>query len=85
MHNSDIIGLTSKVSVIEDEQLTAQSPTVRGARVVIRLIDGKEYKNCVLYSKGEPENPISYEGILAKTHLLTGDYCNSFFDEIIYE
>lgn len=85
LHNSDIIGLTSKVSVIEDEQLTAQSPTVRGARVVIRLIDGKEYKNCVLYPKGEPENPISYEGILAKTHLLTGDYCNSFFDEIIYE
>lgn len=85
LHNSDIIGLTNKVSVIEDEQLTAQSPAVRGARVVIRLKDGKEYENCVLYPKGEPENPISYEGILAKTRLIMGDYCNSFFDEIIYE
>lgn len=85
LHNTNIIGLTNKVSVIEDEQLTAQSPAVRGARVVIRLKDGKEYENCVLYPKGEPENPISYEGILAKTRLLMGDYCNSFFYEIIYE
>ena len=85
LHNTNIIGLTNKVSVIEDKQFTAQSPAVRGARVVIRLKDGKEYENCVLYPKGEPENAISYDEILTKTHLLMGDYCNSFFDEIIYE
>ena len=85
LHNSDIIGLTSKVSVIEDEQLTAQSPAVRGARVVICLKGGEQYENCVLYPKGEPENPISYEEILVKTRQLMENYSNSFFDEIVYE
>lgn len=75
LHNSDIIGLTSKVSVIEDEQLTAQSPAVRGARVVIRLKNGKEYENRVLYPKGEPENPMSYDVIQNKTIALA-DGCN---------
>lgn len=85
LHNSDIIGLTSKVSVIEDEQLTAQSPAVRGARVVICLKGGEQYENCVLYPKGEPENPISYEEILVKTRQLMENYSNSLFDEIVYE
>ena len=80
LHNSDIIGLTSKVSVIEDDQFTAQSPAVRGARVVIRLKDGKEYEDCVLYPKGEPENPISYEEILQKTNSLVNKSINGIID-----
>lgn len=85
LHNPDIIELTRKVCVVEDEQFTAKSPSVRGARVVIRLKDKKEYDYCVLYPKGEPENPISYEEILMKTRQLVGDYQNSFLEGIIYE
>lgn len=75
LRDPDIIGLTRKVSVMEDEQLTAQSPSVRGARVIVRLKNGEEYAKEVLYPKGEPENPISIEEIRLKAaSLLRG--CN---------
>lgn len=73
-----ILGLTQKVSVIEDAQLTAQSPAMRGARVVICLEDGNAYEHTVLYPKGEPENPISYEEIKQKTVDLLQDYNNGY-------
>ena len=56
-----IKNLTRKVSVIEDEYLSSQSPAIRGARVVIYMKDGKEYEASCLYPKGEPENPLSQD------------------------
>ena len=53
--------LTRKVRVIEDENLTAQSPAVRGAKVTIYLKDGNEYENTCLYPKGEPEHPLTQD------------------------
>ena len=61
-----IKNLTRKVSVIEDEKLTAQSPAVRGARVTIYLKDGNEYEATCLYPKGEPENPLTLEELESK-------------------
>lgn len=78
-----IIGLTHKVSVIEDEQLTAQSPAVRGARVVICMKNGKMYENCILYPKGEPENPISFEEIEEKTRQLAGLFHERYYDFLL--
>ena len=71
LKDSAILELTAKVSVMEDERLTAQSPAIRGARVVVSLKNGGMYKKEVLYPKGEPENPISYEEIQKKTENLT--------------
>lgn len=51
--------LTQKVSVIEDENLTSQSPAVRGAIVTIYLKDGSIYEAPCLYPKGEPEHPLT--------------------------
>lgn len=61
-----IKNLTRKVSVIEDENLTAQSPAVRGAKVTVFLKDGKEYEATCLYPKGEPENSLTQEELVAK-------------------
>ena len=83
LHDSDIIGLMSKVNVIEDEQLTAQSPTVRGARVVIRLKDGKELEDTVLYPKGEPENLIDFEELKQKASHLLQNNTNSFMSMLL--
>lgn len=83
LNDPDIIGLTRKVSVMEDEQLTAQSPAVRGARVIVRLKSGEEYAKEVLYPKGEPENPIRYKEIKEKTINLLQDYKNSYLEKII--
>lgn len=61
-----IKNLTRKVSVIEDENLTAQSPAIRGARVTLYLKNGKEYEAPCFYPKGEPEHPLTQEELEGK-------------------
>jgi len=82
-----IKNLTRKVCVIEDENLTAQSPAVRGARVTIYLKDGKEYEAPCLYPKGEPENPLSQEELDSKFRGLAmyGGLSSAECDEVISE
>lgn len=66
LNDNWIKNLTRRVSVIEDEDLTAQSPAVRGAKVTIYMKDGKEYEASCLYPKGEPENPLTQEELESK-------------------
>lgn len=83
-----IKNLTRKVRVIEDDNLTAQSPTVRGAKVTIYMKDGKEYEAPCLYPKGEPENPLSRQELedkfrgLAMYGGLTSQECDEVINEI---
>lgn len=79
--------LTHKVSVIEDEVLTAQSPAVRGARITIYLKNGEEYEASCLYPKGEPENPLTQEELEDKFRGLAiyGGMTSSECDDIISE
>ena len=83
-----IKNLTRKVSVIEDENLTAQSPAVRGARVTIYLKDGNIYEAPCLYPKGEPEHPLTQEELeekfrgLALYGGLTLKECDEMIEEI---
>jgi 2-methylcitrate dehydratase PrpD len=80
--------LTHKVSVIEDENLTAQSPAVRGARVTIYLKDENIYEAPCLYPKGEPEHPLTQEELeekfrgLAMYGGLTQKECDEVIEEI---
>ena len=79
--------LTRKVSVIEDENFTAQSPAVRGARVTIYLKDGNIYEAPCLYPKGEPEHPLTKEELEEKFRGLAmyGGMTNAECDEVIEE
>ena len=83
-----IKNLTRKVSVIEDEDLTAQSPAVRGARVTVYMKDGNEHEATCLYPKGEPENPLTQEELedkfrgLAMYGGLTSGECDEVISEI---
>ena len=80
--------LTQKVSVIEDENLTSQSPAVRGAIVTIYLKDGSIYEAPCLYPKGEPEHPLTLMELeekfrgLAMYGGLTKVECDVVIDEI---
>ena len=74
---------SKKVIVLEDSWFSAQSPLIRGAFVQIFTNDGKKYEKNVLYSKGEPENPISYEEIAQKTEILLQSYNNVFINSIL--
>lgn len=82
-----IKNLTRKVSVIEDDNLTAQSPAVRGAKVTIYMKDGNEYEASCLYPKGEPENPLTQEELENKFQGLAvyGGLTSQECDEIITE
>ena len=53
--------LTRRVTVIEDEELTQQSPSIRGARITLYLKDGGVFETSCLYPKGEPEHPLTKE------------------------
>ena len=83
-----IKNLTRKVSVIEDDNLTAQSPAVRGARVTIYLKNGEGYEAPCLYPKGEPENPLSQQELedkflgLAMYGGLTKEECDEVISEV---
>ena len=82
-----IKNLTHKVSVIEDDNLTAQSPAVRGARVAIYMKDGNKYEATCLYPKGEPENPLSRQELEDKFRGLAmyGGLSSGECDEVISE
>ena len=83
----NIILITRKVKVIEDENLTAQSPAVRGAKVTIYLKGGNVHENTCLYPKGEPEHPLSQEELEDKFRGLAmyGGLTNVECDEVIKE
>ena len=79
-----ILALSGKISVIEDAYFTAQSPAVRGARVVIRMNGGDMLEKTVLYPKGEPENPVNFWEIRQKALGLMGDYtANGYTEQIL--
>lgn len=79
--------ITRKVRVIEDENLTAQSPVVRGAKVTIYLKDGNVYEAPCLYPKGEPEHPLTKEELEGKFRGLAiyGGLSQGECDEVINE
>lgn len=79
--------LTRKVCVIEDENLTAQSPAIRGAKVTIYLKNGEVYEAPCLYPKGEPENPLTQEELESKFRGLAmyGGLSTEECDEVVSE
>lgn len=83
-----IKNLTQKVEVVEDENLTEQSPAVRGAKVTIYLKDGGVFEALCLYPKGEPENPLTQEELdekfrgLAMYGGMTIEDCNQVIAEL---
>ena len=87
LEDKDIKMLTRKVSVIEDENLTKQSPAVRGAIVTIYRKDGGVFEAQCLYPKGEPEHPLTQEELEEKFRGLAmyGGLSKDDCDEIVAE
>lgn len=83
-----IKNVTNKVRIVEDDDLTQQSPAVRGARVTIFMKDGREFEAPCMYPKGEPENPLTREELeekfrgLAMYGGLSLAECNEIISEI---
>lgn len=83
-----ILELTSKVIVIEDEELTALCPEKRASILTIYLSNGKTLTKRVDYPKGEPENPLTKEELeekfreLAMYGGLTKEACDELINEV---
>lgn len=68
----DILQLTKRVVVKEEEEFSQYSPQKRIAKVIVQLKDGTIKERQVDYAKGEPENPMSREEIEKKAEELLG-------------
>ena len=64
--DEQILELTKKVSVKENEMLSACVPDKRAAILHVEMKDGIVYSQQVDYPKGEPENPMSDEELEQK-------------------
>ena len=60
-----------KVTVVEDEDLTAMYPEAVANRVTVKLSSGKIVSKQVNYHKGHPKNPMSDEDVEKKFQTLT--------------
>lgn len=69
--NSDILGLTQRVSITPDEELSRLVPDKRVAIVNVYMRNGSVLAERVDYPKGEPENPLSLEERIAKFFSMT--------------
>ncbi|WP_110676027.1 MmgE/PrpD family protein [Salinicola sp. RZ23] len=62
----DIRALMERISVEEDRELSAHYPTQRMARVHLTTTDGQTFSHLQTCRKGDPENPLSLEELIAK-------------------
>ena len=65
--DKDVLNLTSKVKVIEKEELSALSPQKRASIVTVNA-NGEKFTERSDYPKGEPENPLTEEEFKQKLY-----------------
>lgn len=65
VNDAGILALAGKVNVLEDAALTAVSPGIRAARLLV-ITGAAVYEKKVDYPKGEPENPVSESELSGK-------------------
>lgn len=82
IQNTDIRVLIEKVKIIEDEAFTSVSSKKRVARVDIFTKTGEKISKQIDYAKGDPENPMDREEIIAKAYSLLGDNAKKILNEV---
>lgn len=68
--DEEILALTRKVKVVENEELSALVPKKRASILNIKMKDGTTLSHRVDYPKGEPENPLTDEELIQKFNSL---------------
>jgi 2-methylcitrate dehydratase PrpD len=66
INRTDVRELINKVNTRIEPDLVTSDNAIGGSVVTIRTKDGKEYSEKVLYVKGNPKNPMTYEEIAEK-------------------
>ena len=66
IRDEDVLRICNCTTVVEDPEMTKTVPKKRPAHVTVEMNDGTVYEKQVDYALGEPENPLSMDGFLAK-------------------
>lgn len=69
----DLARLMERVTLVADPELSAAYPRTWGARVAVTTTDGRTLIGAVDHPKGDPENPLTQDEVIAKFADLTGD------------
>lgn len=68
--DEEILAVTRKVKVVENEELSSLVPKKRASILNITMKDGTTLSHRVDYPKGEPENPLTDEELIQKFNSL---------------
>lgn len=66
----DVRDLLEKITIRHEPECDRFFPEAWPARVTITMIDGQKYTREIKYAKGDPENQLSWEELLAKFNAL---------------
>jgi 2-methylcitrate dehydratase PrpD len=82
-HDPDLVRVASATEVVADPELTAIYAERKPSEVTLYLRDGRTLRERVDYCRGEPENPLSPDTVIAKFRDVGGDRLGSTaLDEI---
>ena len=70
--SGEVKQLMDRVTCVEDQEIEKDFPRKWPAKVTITTRDGREFKAGLEHPKGDPENPLSWEEIIAKFNNLAG-------------
>lgn len=71
LSNDVIKSLIDKISIEGDERLSKLVPDKRGAILEVKMRNGMVLSHEVLFPKGEPENPLTYQELMDKFTSMT--------------
>jgi len=81
--------LMERVTLVKDNRLDRNFPKEWNARVTIFLNNGSQYEKFIQHPKGDPENRLSWEELVAKFKSLASaviplDRCDQIVDQVLH-
>jgi 2-methylcitrate dehydratase PrpD len=84
LNDATIRDLIDRIEISVDPELDANYPRVWSARVTVEYSDGTSRQATVDAPKGDPENPVTWNEVVAKTRdLAAGTRYERVIDEVI--
>jgi 2-methylcitrate dehydratase len=85
LHDARLRDLTRRVKVVANPEIDALFPKVKRARVTITTVTGQQYTAQTDVAKGDPEDPLTDDEIVAKFQANAEEYISEQrIDEIIH-
>ena len=68
----EIHQMMAKIGLVRDAKIEETFPREWPARVTIETVDGAKHERFIRYPKGDPDNPLSWDEMIAKFRALAG-------------